>query len=270
MAVQEKVLEQKQTKLMVDRLAVQGDSALRAFRSLNQETVDKIVKEMAITALKNHDYLAKMAVEETQRGLFEDKISKNMFATEMIYNSIRDLKTVGIISENEHEGTYEIAEPVGLIAALVPVTNPASTVIYKSLISLKTRNPIIFSFHDLGQKTGITTAKLLREAAIKAGAPEHCIQWLELTSRESVQILMQHPKVSLILATGGASMVKAAYSSGKPAIGVGPGNVPCYFEKTANIKNSVQDLLLSKTYDNGMICASEQALIIDKEICTEV
>jgi acetaldehyde dehydrogenase/alcohol dehydrogenase len=270
MAIGEKILEQKQTELMVDRIAVQGVQALQAFRSLNQEQVDKIVREIAITALKNHDYWAKMAVEETQRGLFEDKISKNMFATEMIYNSIRDLKTVGMISENVHEGTYEIAEPVGVIAALVPVTNPASTVIYKSLISLKTRNPIIFSFHHLGQKTGVATARLLREAAVKAGAPENCIQWLDSTSRDSVKLLMQHPKVSLILATGGASMVKAAYSSGKPAIGVGPGNVPCYFEKTANIKNSVQDLLLSKTYDNGLICASEQALIIDKEIYTEV
>jgi acetaldehyde dehydrogenase/alcohol dehydrogenase len=211
-----------------------------------------------------------MAVEETKRGLFEDKISKNMFATEMIYNSIRNLKTVGMISENEHEGTFEIAEPVGVIAALVPVTNPTSTVIYKSLISLKTRNPIIFSFHPMSQKSGILTAKLLRDAAVKAGAPENCIQWLESTSLDSIHTLMRHPKVALILATGGSSMVKAAYSSGKPAIGVGPGNVPCYFEKTANIKSSVQDLLLSKTYDNGMICASEQALIIDKEIYSEV
>lgn len=270
MAVDEKVLPQNQSKTMVNRIADKGALALAEFRTFTQEMVDEIVKEMALAALENHVHLAKMAVEETQRGLFEDKISKNMFATEMIYHSIRDLKTAGIISVNEHEGTYEMAEPVGVIAALVPVTNPASTVIYKCLISLKTRNPIIFSFHHLGQNTGIVTAKLLRDAAIKAGAPENCIQWLEDTSHDSVHTLMCHPKVSLILATGGSSMVKAAYSSGKPAIGVGPGNVPCYFEKTANIKNSVQDLILSKTYDNGMICASEQALIIDKEIYTEV
>ena len=270
MAVDEKVLEQKQTGAMVDHIANKGAQALVEFRTFTQEMVDEIVKEMALTALENHVHLAKMAVEETKRGLFEDKISKNMFATEMIYHSIRDLRTAGIISENEHDGTYEMAEPVGVIAALVPVTNPASTVIYKSLISLKTRNPIIFSFHHLGQNTGIVTAKLLRDAAIKAGAPENCIQWLDDTSRDSVNTLMRHPKVSLILATGGSSMVKAAYSSGKPAVGVGPGNVPCYFEKTANIKNSVQDLILSKTYDNGMICASEQALIIDKEIYSEV
>ncbi|MDR6124126.1 acetaldehyde dehydrogenase/alcohol dehydrogenase [Bacillus sp. SLBN-46] len=270
MAVEEKALEQKQIGVMIERLAQKGEQALNVFRTLNQEKVDQIVKSMALTALENQDKLAKMAVDETNRGLFEDKISKNMFATEMIYNSIRNLKTVGIISENEHEGTYELAEPVGVIAALVPITNPTSTVIYKSLISLKTRNPIIFSFHHLSQKSGIVTAQLLREAAIKAGAPENCIQWLDEPSREAIHSLMRHPKVSLILATGGSSMVKEAYSSGKPAIGVGPGNVPCYFEKTANVKSSVQDLLLSKTYDNGMICASEQALIIDKEIYSEV
>lgn len=270
MAVEEKILKEKQIAAMVDRLATNGAKALTEFHSFNQEMVDKIVKQMALTALENHEMLSRMSAEETHLGLFEDKISKNMFATEMIYHSIRDLRTVGVISENEHEGTYELAEPVGVIAALVPITNPSSTVIYKSLISLKTRNPIIFSFHHLGQKTGITTATLLRDAAIKAGAPENCIQWIEAPSRQAVNELMRHPLVSLILATGGSSMVKAAYSSGKPAIGVGPGNVPCYFEKTANIKNSVQDLLLSKTYDNGMICASEQALIIDKDIYTEI
>ncbi|MEW9050751.1 MAG: bifunctional acetaldehyde-CoA/alcohol dehydrogenase [Neobacillus sp.] len=270
MAVVERELEKQQLEMMVNRLADNGATALTQFRSFNQVMVDEVVKQMALTALENHVNLARMAVEETKRGILEDKISKNMFATEMIYNSIRNLKTAGIISENVHEGTLEIAEPVGVIAALVPVTNPTSTVIYKSLISLKTRNPIIFAFHPLSQKSGIATAQLLRDAAIKAGAPEHCIQWLETTTLDGIQALMKHPKVSLILATGGSNMVKAAYSSGKPAIGVGPGNVPCYFEKTANIKSSVQDLLLSKTYDNGMICASEQALIIDKEIYTEV
>jgi acetaldehyde dehydrogenase / alcohol dehydrogenase len=270
MAVVEKVVAEKQMEMMVDRLAHQGAQALVEFRTFNQEMVDEIVKQMALTALENHVQLAKLAVEETQRGIFEDKISKNMFATEMIYNSIRNLNTVGIISENEHEGTFEIAEPVGLIAALVPVTNPTSTVIYKSLISLKTRNPIIFAFHPMGHNSGKATAQLLKNAAIKAGAPENCIQWVETTTLNTINMLMRHPKVSLILATGGSSMVRAAYSSGKPAIGVGPGNVPCYFERTANIKSSVQDLLLSKTYDNGMICASEQALIIDSEIYTEV
>ncbi|MCM3765677.1 bifunctional acetaldehyde-CoA/alcohol dehydrogenase [Neobacillus niacini] len=270
MAVDEKKVLQTQTSISVERLATQGVQALEEFRGFTQEMVDEIVTAMALTALENHEKFARMAVEETNRGLFEDKISKNMFATEMIYHSIRDLRTAGIISENEHEGTYEMAEPVGLIAALVPVTNPTSTVIYKSLISLKTRNPIIFGFHPVSQNSGRFVAELLRNAAVKAGAPENCIQWLESTTLDGIEALMKHPKVSLILATGGSSMVKAAYSSGKPAIGVGPGNVPCYFERTANIRRSVQDLLLSKTYDNGMICASEQALIIDKEIYTEV
>lgn len=271
MLVDEKVLERKElVGEMVERLATNGEKALQDFRSFNQEAVDEIVKQMAFVALENHTVLAKMAYEETERGIYEDKISKNMFATEMIYNSIRDLKTVGVISENEHEGTYEIAEPVGVIAGLVPVTNPSSTVIFKSLIALKTRNPIIFSFHPVSQNTGKKTATLLRDAAIQAGAPENCIQWLETPTLEAINLLMKHPKVSLILATGGSSMVKAAYSSGKPAIGVGPGNVPCYIEKTANIKRAVNDLMLSKTYDNGMICASEQAVIIDKEIYHDV
>jgi len=271
MAVDEKVLEKKHLiGEMVESVTSKGAIALQEFRNFNQAMVDQIVKEMAFVALENHTLLAKMAFEETERGIYEDKITKNMFATEMIYNSIRDLKTVGVISENEHEGTCEIAEPVGVIAALVPVTNPSSTVIFKSLIAMKTRNPIIFSFHPVSQNTGKVTAKLLRDAAIRAGAPENCIQWLETPTLDAINLLMKHPKVSLILATGGSTMVKAAYSSGKPAIGVGPGNVPCYIEKSADTKRAVNDLILSKTYDNGMICASEQAVIIDQEIYEEV
>lgn len=271
MAVEEKVLDQKQmVGAMVDSLAVKGAKALEEFRSLSQEMVDEIVKQMALVALDNHMPLAKMAVEETKRGVYEDKIFKNMFATEFIYNNIRHAKTVGVISENKHQGTVEIAEPVGVIAGVVPVTNPTSTVIFKSMISMKTRNPIIFAFHPFAQNCSSHTAKLMRDAAIKAGAPENCIQWIEIPTLEAIQTLMKHPKVSIILATGGTGMVKAAYSSGKPALGVGPGNVPCYIEKTADIKRAVNDVILSKTFDNGMICASEQALIIDKEIYTEV
>jgi acetaldehyde dehydrogenase/alcohol dehydrogenase len=232
--------------------------------------VDEIVKQVALTALENHKELAKLAVEETKRGVYEDKVFKNMFATECIYNNIRDMKTVGVISENENEGMVEMAEPVGVIAGVIPITNPTSTVIFKALISLKTRNPIIFAFPRFAQKCCTITAKLVREAAVKAGAPENCIQWIEIPSHEAFQTLMKHPKISLILATGGPNLVTAAYSSGKPALGVGAGNVPCYIEKTANIKRAVNDLILSKTFDNGMICASEQALIIDKEIYEEV
>ncbi|MCM3690127.1 bifunctional acetaldehyde-CoA/alcohol dehydrogenase [Neobacillus niacini] len=271
MAVEEKVVQEKQNVAAgIDFLARNGVKALAEFRCYNQEMVDEIVKQMAYTALDHHKDLAKLAVEETRRGVYEDKVFKNMFATEYIYNNIRDMKTVGVISENEHEGMVEMAEPVGVIAGVIPITNPTSTVIFKSLISLKTRNPIIFAFPKYAQKCCVETAKLLRAAALKAGAPENCIQWIDIPSHEAFQTLMKHPKISLILATGGPNLVKAAYSSGKPALGVGAGNVPCYIEKTANIKRAVNDIILSKTFDNGMICASEQALIIDNEIYNEV
>ncbi|MDR7076528.1 acetaldehyde dehydrogenase/alcohol dehydrogenase [Neobacillus niacini] len=271
MAVEEKVVQEKQNvAAMIDSLAKNGAKALAEFRCYTQEMVDEIVKQMAYTALDNHKDLAKLAVEETRRGVYEDKVFKNMFATEFIYNNIRDLKTVGVINENEHEGMVEIAEPVGVIAGVIPITNPTSTVIFKSLISLKTRNPIIFAFPKYAQKCCVETARLLREAALKAGAPENCIQWIDIPSHEAFQTLMKHPKISLILATGGPNLVKAAYSSGKPALGVGAGNVPCYIEKSANIKRAVNDIILSKTFDNGMICASEQALIIDDEVYNDV
>ena len=271
MAVEEKAVHEKHLiTSMIDMLANNAEKALSEFRTYNQEMVDEIVKQMALTALQNHKNLAKLAVNETRRGVYEDKVFKNMFATEFIYNNIRDMKTVGVINENENEGMVEIAEPVGVIAAVIPITNPTSTVIFKSLISLKTRNPIIFAFPHFAQKCCTETAILLKEAAMRAGAPENCIQWIEVPSHEAFQALMKHPKVSLILATGGPNLVKAAYSSGKPALGVGAGNVPCYIEKTANIKRAVNDIILSKTFDNGMICASEQALIIDQEIYDEV
>ncbi|PAE39720.1 bifunctional acetaldehyde-CoA/alcohol dehydrogenase [Bacillus sp. 7884-1] len=271
MAVEEKVVQEKQNVAAgIDILARNSAKALAEFRCYNQEMVDEIVKQMAYTALDHHKDLAKLAVEETRRGVYEDKVFKNMFAIEFIYNNIRDMKTVGVISENEHEGMVEMAEPVGVIAGVIPITNPTSTVIFKSLISLKTRNPIIFAFPKYAQKCCVETAKLLRTAALNAGAPENCIQWIDIPSHEAFQTLMKHPKISLILATGGPNLVKAAYSSGKPALGVGAGNVPCYIEKSANIKRAVNDIILSKTFDNGMICASEQALIIDNEIYDEV
>ncbi|MEH7096265.1 bifunctional acetaldehyde-CoA/alcohol dehydrogenase [Neobacillus vireti] len=271
MAVEEKVVQEKQMVTeAIDQLANNAEKALRELRGYTQEMVDKIVKEVALAALENHKKLAKLAVTETRRGVYEDKVFKNMFATEFIYNNIRDMKTVGVIHEDENEGMVEIAEPVGVIAGVIPITNPTSTVIFKSLISLKTRNPIIFAFPQYGQQCCTETAKILLDAAIKAGAPENCIQWIESPSHEAFQTLMRQPKISLILATGGPNLVKAAYSSGKPALGVGAGNVPCYIEKTANIKRAVNDVILSKTFDNGMICASEQALIIDQEIYNEV
>ena len=272
MAIKEKevINKQNETKKMIDELVSKANTALQKMKSLTQEQVDKIVHDMAIAGLDQHMPLAKLAVEETQRGVYEDKITKNIFATEYIHNNIKYNKTVGIIEENEHDGIVSIAEPVGVVCGITPVTNPTSTTLFKSLISIKTRNPIIFAFHPSAQKSSSQAAKVVYEAAIKAGAPKDCIQWIEKPALEATQYLMHHEGVSVILATGGAGMVKAAYSSGKPALGVGPGNVPCYIEKTAHIKRAVNDLILSKTFDNGMICASEQAVIIDQEIYQQV
>ncbi len=254
---------------MIDTLVKKAEKALEAYMKLDQEKVDEIVHAMTLAGLDKHLYLAKLAYEETGRGVVEDKVIKNMFATEYIWHSIKDQKTVGIIDENDLEGYVEVAEPVGIVAGVTPVTNPTSTTIFKSLICAKTRNPIIFGFHPSAQKCSVEAAKIIKEAAIKHGAPEDCIQWIETPSTEATATLMNHPGVSLILATGGSGMVKAAYSAGKPALGVGPGNVPCYINKNVNVGRACTDLIISKTFDNGMICASEQAVIVDKEIQNE-
>lgn len=256
-------------KESIDVLVANAQAALKQFMKMDQEQVDKVVKAMSMAGLDAHMKLAKMAVEETKRGVYEDKIIKNIFATEYIYNSIKNDKTVGIINENELEDYMEVAEPVGVIAGVTPVTNPTSTTMFKSIIATKTRNPIIFAFHPSAQNCSAEAARILRDAAVEAGAPENCIQWVELPSIEATNLLMNHPGVSLILATGGSGMVQAAYSTGKPALGVGPGNVPCYIEKSSNVKRAATDLILSKTFDNGMICASEQAVFVDKEIAKE-
>ncbi|NMA82672.1 MAG: bifunctional acetaldehyde-CoA/alcohol dehydrogenase [Epulopiscium sp.] len=256
-------------KKMIDDLVAKGQKALEEFMNLTQEQVDHIVKEMAMAGSQQHMHLARLAVEETGRGIFEDKMTKNMFATEYIYHSIKYEKTVGTIDENDQEGYMEVAEPVGVIAGVTPVTNPTSTTLFKSIIATKTRNPIIFAFHPSAQKCSAEAAKIVRDAAVAAGAPKNCVQWIELPSIEATQFLMNHPNISLVLATGGSGMVKSAYSTGKPALGVGPGNVPCFIEKTANIKRSVTDLILSKSFDNGMICASEQAAVIEAPIYDE-
>lgn len=254
---------------MIDKLVANAEKALKEYLTLNQEQVDKIVHEMTLKGLENHMYLAKLAVEETGRGVFEDKVIKNIFATEYIYHSIKNEKSVGIIEENTLEGYVEVAEPVGVVAGVTPVTNPTSTTMFKSLICAKTRNPIIFAFHPSAQKCSSEAARILRDAAIKAGAPKYCIQWIEHPSVEATIALMNHPGVSLILATGGSGMVKSAYSAGKPALGVGSGNVPCYINKNVDLERACTDLIISKTFDNGMICASEQAVIVDKEISGE-
>lgn len=251
---------------MVDALVAKGNTAQKMFMELDQKAVDEIVKQMALAGIDQHMELAKFAVEETNRGVYEDKIIKNMFATEYIYHNIKNNKTVGVVEVNEEEGYQVVAEPIGVIAGVTPVTNPTSTTMFKAIIAMKTRNPIIFSFHPSAQKCSARAAQVVRDAAIKAGAPENCIQWIETPSIEASSALMKHPKVALTLATGGPGMVKSAYSSGKPALGVGSGNVPCYINETANLRQAVTDLILSKTFDNGMICASEQAVIIDASI----
>ena len=269
MAEELKKDENQKVQEMINSLVERAKKASKEYLKLDQEQIDEIVKQMSMAGLEHHMELAKLAVEETNRGIYEDKITKNMFATEYIYHSIKYDKTVGVISENEEEGYEEIAEPIGIIAGVTPVTNPTSTTMFKSIIAAKTRNVIIFGFHPSAQKSSVAAAEILKKAAVKAGAPEDCILWIEEPSVAATTALMNHPDVNLILATGGSGMVKAAYSCGKPALGVGPGNVPCYIDKTAKLKTSVNDLVLSKSFDNGMICASEQSVIVDKEIHTE-
>ena len=261
--------ERNRISSMIDDLISKAKEASKEYMKLDQDQIDNIVKQMSMAGLEHHMELAKMAVEETGRGIYEDKITKNIFSTEYIYHSIKYDKTVGIINENEEEGYEEIAEPIGIIAGITPVTNPTSTTMFKSIIAAKTRNVIIFGFHPSAQKCSVEAAKILRDAAIKAGAPENCILWIEEPSVTATTLLMNHPGINLILATGGSGMVKSAYSSGKPALGVGPGNVPCYIDKTAKLKTSVNDLVLSKSFDNGMICASEQSVIVNEEIKEE-
>ncbi len=251
---------------MIDGYVAKAQKALNEFMALNQEQIDAIVKAMTLAGLDKHMELAKMAVEETGRGVYEDKITKNMFATEYVYHSIKNEKTVGVIAENDLEDYEIIAEPVGVVCGVTPVTNPTSTTMFKALISVKSRNPIIFGFHPGAQKCSAAAAKIVLDAAVAAGAPENCIQWIEYPSIEATNALMNHPGVATVLATGGSGMVKAAYSTGKPALGVGPGNVPCYIHKSADLEQAVNDLILSKTFDNGRICASEQAAIVDKAI----
>jgi len=251
---------------MIDGYVAKAQKALNEFMALNQEQIDAIVKAMTLAGLDKHMELAKMAVEETGRGVYEDKITKNMFATEYVYHSIKNEKTVGVIAENDLEDYEIIAEPVGVVCGVTPVTNPTSTTMFKALISVKSRTPIIFGCHPGAQKCSAAAAKIVLDAAVAAGAPENCIQWIEYPSIEATNALMNHPGVATVLATGGSGMVKAAYSTGKPALGVGPGNVPCYIHKSADLEQAVNDLILSKTFDNGMICASEQAAIVDKAI----
>ena len=234
--------------------------AQKEFAKFSQEQVDKIFLAAAIAANKARIPLAKMAVEETGMGVVEDKVIKNNYAAEYIYNKYKDVKTCGVIEEDESYGIKKIAEPIGLIAAVIPTTNPTSTAIFKTLISLKTRNGIIISPHPRAKKSTIEAAKIVLEAAVEAGAPKGIIGWIDVPSLEFTNTLMQ--TADTILATGGPGMVKSAYSSGKPALGVGAGNTPAIIDDSADIILAVNSIIHSKTFDNGMICASEQSVIV--------
>ena len=234
----------------------------------SQEQVDKIFKAAAVAANQARIPLAKMAVEETGMGVVEDKVIKNNYAAEHIYNAYKNTKTCGVIEEDKEFGTMKIAEPIGVIAAVIPTTNPTSTAIFKTLISLKTRNGIIISPHPRAKKCTIEAAKIVLEAAVKAGAPEGIIGWIDVPSLDMTNTVMR--EADIILATGGPGMVKAAYSSGKPALGVGAGNTPAVIDKSADILLAVNSIIHSKTFDNGMICASEQSVIVDKDIYDDV
>ncbi len=253
----------------VNELVERGLKALDAFRLLDQTQVDYIVAKASVAALDQHGVLAQHAVEETGRGVFEDKATKNLFACEYVVNNMRHLKTAGVISEDDVTGITEIADPVGVVCGITPTTNPTSTTIFKALIALKTRNPIVFAFHPSAQQCSAHAAQIVYDAAVAAGAPKDCIQWIKTPSMEGTSLLMKHKGIATILATGGNAMVEAAYSCGKPALGVGAGNVPAYVEKSAKLKQAVYDIVMSKSFDNGMICASEQAAIVDKEIYNE-
>ena len=242
--------------------------AQKQFATYTQEQVDKIFLAAASAADKARITLAKLAVEETGMGIVEDKVIKNHYAAEYIYNAYKDTKTCGVIEENEAFGTQKIAEPIGVIAAVIPTTNPTSTAIFKCLLALKTRNAIIISPHPKAKNSTIAAAKLVLEAAVEAGAPEGIIDWIDVPSLELTNTVMK--EADIILATGGPGMVKAAYSSGKPALGVGAGNTPAIIDDSADILLAVNSIIHSKTFDNGMICASEQSVIVLDSIYDEV
>lgn len=253
-------------QIELDALVARVKKAQTAFAQFTQEQVDHIFRCAALAAADARIPLARMAVAETGMGVMEDKVIKNHFASEYIYNKYKDEKTCGVLSEDDTFGTITIAEPIGVLCGIVPTTNPTSTAIFKALISLKTRNGIIFSPHPRARRSTCEAARLVLEAAVAAGAPQDIIGWIDEPSVALSNQLMHHPDVNLILATGGPGMVKAAYSSGKPAIGVGAGNTPAVIDETADIKRAVASILMSKTFDNGVVCASEQSVIIVDEI----
>ncbi|MBN1354804.1 aldehyde dehydrogenase family protein [bacterium] len=254
----------------IRELIFKADEALTRFGSFDQNRVDGIVRALSKAGEQNALNLAKMAVEETGIGAVKDKTVKNLFASIDIYNSVKEMKTIGLLKSDPESGIMEVAMPVGIICGIIPTTNPTSTVINKSIIALKAGNAIVFSPHPSARKCIYAAANLMHEAAVAAGAPRGIIGCPQEITMESTRELMSHPKTALILATGGSAMVHAAYSSGKPALGVGPGNVPAYVHSSADLKDAAGKIIQSKSFDNGTICSSEQAIIADRSIAPEL
>ncbi len=253
-----------------DEIIQRARKAAVAFRKLDQTQTDRIVRAVYLAAMDNRVRLAKMAAEETGLGVWQHKVIKNVIASQLVYEHIKNQKTVGVISEDSFSGIIKMAQSLGPILALIPVINPTSTTIFKILITMKTRNPVIISSNATSKHCVAETSRLCYQAALKAGAPEHCIQWLNKPNLMKTKELMSHHGLALILATGTGEIVKISYSSGTPTIGVGAGNVPVYIGETADIPFAVRNILMSKTFDNGSICASEQAVVITKEIADQV
>ena len=256
--------------LDIEKITNNAVKAAEAFEQYSQEDTDRIVKCVFEAGFNNRHHLAKLAWKETKLGRWEDKVLKNVIATRFVYEDIKDVRTVGVIAENKEQDVVEVAEPVGPIFAVTPITNPTSTVLFKILISMKSRNPIIIRPHGSAKKCSVEAARITYEAALEAGAPENCVQWIATSSREEVLALMAHKKISLILATGSVELVKAAQRSGNPAIGIGPGNVPVYIGRSADVAFAVEQILISKTFDNGTMCASEQAVVVNRHNADEV
>src|SRR5213594_235724 len=246
-------------------LQVAHDACLK-FENFTEEQVERILLEISKAGIANAEALARLAVDETGYGTVEHKTLKNLFCADDVYRAIRPMKTVGIVNEDREKKVFEVASPIGVVAAIIPSTNPTSTAIYKALISLKGRNVIVFSPHPSAARCINETSRLMAEASQRAGAPQGVISCMKFPTMEGTQELMRHDLTSLILATGGTGLVKAAYSAGKPAFGVGPGNVPAYIEKTADVATAVADILTGKCFDNGTLCSSEQSIICDEAI----
>lgn len=251
-------------------LARKAKEAQKIYANFAPEQIDKILWEMSQAAQKNAEWLARMAVDETKFGIFEHKVIKNTFAAQNVYEYIKDMKVLGVLREDPQQKVVEVGTPMGVIMGIVPSTNPTSTVIYKSLIALKSGNAIVFSPHPGAARCTIAAAQVMHEAAVKAGAPEGIIGCMTKITKAATDELMKHEDIALILATGGPGMVKAAYSAGKPAYGVGAGNVPAFIERSANIKQAVSYIIRSKTFDNGVICSSENSILVDEPIKDQV